>query len=156
MSYVTVHYGHNNVRYESPSPPSLPLSLSLFLSPSLSHPLPLTLPPSPTFPPSLAIFLSHSLSLSLSLSLSHSLSLPPSLADWKQRYAALMSISSIAEGCEKQMIPILEDVVTSILPYCQDSVSALVLHVVASTGIFNTMDYMALVASSTACFQYNT
>ncbi len=66
-------------------------------------------------------FNSSSLPLFLSLFLFHFL-----LADWEQRYAALMSISSIAEGCEKHMAPILNDVVTSILPYCQDPVSNMV------------------------------
>ena len=36
-----------------------------------------------------------------------------------------MAISAIAEGCEKQMIPILDEVITSVLPYCQDSVSVI-------------------------------
>jgi hypothetical protein len=45
------------------------------------------------------------------------------LGEWQHRYAALMAISAIAEGCEKQMMSILGDVITSVLPYCQDSVS---------------------------------
>lgn len=48
------------------------------------------------------------------------------VGEWQQRYAALISISSVAEGCEKQMIPVLSDVITSILPYCQDSVSSII------------------------------
>lgn len=36
-----------------------------------------------------------------------------------------MAISAIAEGCEKQMMGILEEVITSVLPYCQDSVSVM-------------------------------
>ena len=34
-----------------------------------------------------------------------------------------MAISAVAEGCEKQMVSILGEVVTSVLPYCQDPVS---------------------------------
>ena len=65
---------------------------------------------------------------SLSIALFHYYLLPPLLsffpsADWKHRYGALMAVSAIAEGCEKQMTPILNDVVTCVLPYCQDAVS---------------------------------
>lgn len=42
-------------------------------------------------------------------------------ADWHYRHAALMAISAIGEGCERQMSPILADVVGAVLPYCQDS-----------------------------------
>ena len=34
-----------------------------------------------------------------------------------------MAVSAIAEGCERQMMAILGDVINSVLPYCQDSVS---------------------------------
>ena len=40
---------------------------------------------------------------------------------WQYRHAALMAISAVGEGCEKQMNPILGDVVTAVLPFCQDS-----------------------------------
>ena len=43
--------------------------------------------------------------------------------DWHYRHAALMAISAIGEGCEKQMQPILGEVINAVLPYCQDSVS---------------------------------
>ena len=43
--------------------------------------------------------------------------------DWHYRHAALMAISAVGEGCEKQMTPILEEVVNAVLPYCQDRVS---------------------------------
>ncbi|OTF78453.1 hypothetical protein BLA29_005156 [Euroglyphus maynei] len=41
--------------------------------------------------------------------------------DWKQRYAALMAISALGEGCNKQMLPMLEQIVTAILPFIGDS-----------------------------------
>ncbi|XP_011405014.2 PREDICTED: importin-5 [Amphimedon queenslandica] len=56
--------------------------------------------------------------------LPHIISIIPKMltsADWKHRYGALMAVSAIAEGCEKQMTPILNDVITCVLPYCQDS-----------------------------------
>ena len=33
-----------------------------------------------------------------------------------------MAISAVGEGCEKQMQPILGEVVTAVLPFCQDMV----------------------------------
>lgn len=49
--------------------------------------------------------------------------LPPMLqhADWKYRHAALMAVSAIAEGCCKQMEPLLASVVDSILPFLEDA-----------------------------------
>lgn len=41
-------------------------------------------------------------------------------ADWKQRYAALMAISAIGEGCHKQMETILDDVMGVVLNYLKD------------------------------------
>jgi len=48
--------------------------------------------------------------------------IPPMLqhADWKYRHAALMAVSAIAEGCAKQMEPLLASVVDSILPFLED------------------------------------
>ena len=43
--------------------------------------------------------------------------------DWHCRHAMLMAISAVGEGCEKQVQPILGDVVQAVLPYCQDQVS---------------------------------
>ena len=40
--------------------------------------------------------------------------------DWRYRHAALMAISAVGEGCEKQMFPILGEVVNAVLPYVQD------------------------------------
>lgn len=40
--------------------------------------------------------------------------------DWRYRHAALMAVSAIAEGCAKQMEPLLASVVDSVLPYLQD------------------------------------
>lgn len=41
--------------------------------------------------------------------------------DWKQRYAALMAISALGEGCHKQMLPMLSQIVGVILPFVTDS-----------------------------------
>ena len=41
-------------------------------------------------------------------------------ADWRFRHAALMAISAVAEGCVKQMEPMLESVIGTILPFLQD------------------------------------
>lgn len=41
--------------------------------------------------------------------------------DWKQRYAALMAISALGEGCHKQMLPMLEQIVNVIIPFIGDS-----------------------------------
>eukprot|EP00111_Clytia_hemisphaerica_P019077 TCONS_00056356-protein len=48
--------------------------------------------------------------------------IPPMLehADWRYRHAALMAVSAIAEGCAKQMEPLLANVVDSVLPFLQD------------------------------------
>ncbi|XP_065645184.1 importin-5 isoform X3 [Hydra vulgaris] len=48
--------------------------------------------------------------------------LPPMLqhTDWRYRHAALMAISAIAEGCIKQMEPLLGNVVDSVIPFLQD------------------------------------
>ena len=50
----------------------------------------------------------------------HPLTLPPHTEDWHYRHAALMAISAVGEGCEKQMAPILGEVVSAVLPYIQD------------------------------------
>ena len=42
-------------------------------------------------------------------------------ADWRYRHAALMAVSAIAEGCAKQMEPLLASVVDSVIPFLQDS-----------------------------------
>lgn len=41
--------------------------------------------------------------------------------DWKQRYAALMAISALGEGCHKQMLPMLDQIVSVIIPFVGDS-----------------------------------
>jgi len=48
--------------------------------------------------------------------------IPPMLqhTDWRYRHAALMAVSAIAEGCAKQMEPLLASVVDSILPFLED------------------------------------
>ncbi len=41
--------------------------------------------------------------------------------DWKHRFAALMAISAVGEGCHDQMTPILPQIVDSIIPFLNDS-----------------------------------
>lgn len=41
-------------------------------------------------------------------------------SDWKQRYAALMAISAIGEGCHKQMEAMLEQVMAGVLNFLRD------------------------------------
>lgn len=41
-------------------------------------------------------------------------------SDWKQRYAALMAISSIGEGCHRKMEAILEQIVNGVLNFLND------------------------------------
>ncbi|EDV47806.1 importin-5 [Drosophila erecta] len=41
-------------------------------------------------------------------------------ADWKHRFAALMAISAIGEGCHKQMEAILDEVMTGVLNFLRD------------------------------------
>lgn len=41
-------------------------------------------------------------------------------ADWKHRHAGLMAVSTIGEGCHKQMEAMLEQIVDSILPFLRD------------------------------------
>ncbi|KAM7363450.1 karyopherin beta 3 [Cochliomyia hominivorax] len=49
-------------------------------------------------------------------------SLPAMLShsDWKQRYAALMAISAIGEGCHKQMEAMLDQVMSGVLNFLRD------------------------------------
>jgi hypothetical protein len=44
--------------------------------------------------------------------------------DWKHRHTALMAVSVVAEGCYKEMVKVLDQVVEFIIPFCQDSVSS--------------------------------
>lgn len=41
-------------------------------------------------------------------------------SDWKIKHAALMAVSAIAEGCAKQMEPLLPGIVASIVPFLAD------------------------------------
>ncbi|XP_036330351.1 importin-5 isoform X2 [Rhagoletis pomonella] len=41
-------------------------------------------------------------------------------SDWKQRYAALMAISAIGEGCHKQMEAMLEQIMAGVLNFLRD------------------------------------
>jgi len=45
------------------------------------------------------------------------------LDDWKQRHAALNTISALGYGCEKQITAMLEELLDMILPFCQDKVT---------------------------------
>lgn len=40
--------------------------------------------------------------------------------DWKQRYAALMAVSAIGEGCHKQMEAMLDDVMRGVIGFLND------------------------------------
>jgi ran-binding protein, putative len=42
-------------------------------------------------------------------------------ADWRHRYAAMMAVSAVGEGCHDQMLPILSKIVEGILPFLSDS-----------------------------------
>lgn len=55
--------------------------------------------------------------------LPHIISTIPSMLmheDWKQRYAALMAISAIGEGCHKQMEALLDDVMRGVIGFLTD------------------------------------
>ena len=41
--------------------------------------------------------------------------------DWKHRFAALMAISAVGEGCHDQIAPMLNQIVDAILPFLNDS-----------------------------------
>ena len=43
--------------------------------------------------------------------------------NWRERYASLIALSAIGEGCKKQLDDKLESMITSILPYLADQVS---------------------------------
>lgn len=43
--------------------------------------------------------------------------------DWRYRHAGLMAISAVAEGCKKQMEPLLKGIVDEILMLLTDQVS---------------------------------
>lgn len=47
--------------------------------------------------------------------------------DWKSRHAALMAISSVGEGCHKQMEAMLPQIMDGVLNFLQDPVRQLVL-----------------------------
>lgn len=41
-------------------------------------------------------------------------------SDWKRRYAGLMAISALGEGCHRQMLPVLQRIVDVITPFITD------------------------------------
>jgi len=43
--------------------------------------------------------------------------------DWKYRYAGLMAISAVGEGCHKQMEAMLPQIMSGVFNFLQDSVS---------------------------------
>jgi len=43
--------------------------------------------------------------------------------EWEQRYAGLMAVSAVGEGCSKQMEPLLPQIVDPILGFLRDPVS---------------------------------
>lgn len=52
------------------------------------------------------------------------------IANWRERYAALISLSAIGEGCKKQLDDKLENMVNSILPYLADQVHGVMYNVI--------------------------
>jgi len=46
--------------------------------------------------------------------------------EWDKRYAGLMAVSAVGEGCTKQMEPLLPQIVTPILGFLKDPVSNLI------------------------------
>lgn len=46
-----------------------------------------------------------------------------SVGNWKNRHAAIMGISTVGEGCKRQMEPVIEEIVNNVLPFLGDSVS---------------------------------
>uniref|UniRef100_A0A1I7YJ02 Importin-5 n=1 Tax=Steinernema glaseri TaxID=37863 RepID=A0A1I7YJ02_9BILA len=42
-------------------------------------------------------------------------------ADWKKRHAAIMGLSTVGEGCKRQMEPMIKQIIDEILPYVTDS-----------------------------------
>lgn len=40
--------------------------------------------------------------------------------NWKNRYAGIMGLSTVGEGCKRQMEPVIEDIVDNIIPFLQD------------------------------------
>lgn len=41
-------------------------------------------------------------------------------SDWHYRYAAMMAVSAVGEGCHDQMLPLLSQIVDGIIPYLRD------------------------------------
>ncbi|RDD39148.1 Importin-5 [Trichoplax sp. H2] len=55
--------------------------------------------------------------------LPHIVSVVPQMlqnGDWRYKYAGLMAISAVADGCQKQMMQLLTNVVMTILPFLKD------------------------------------
>uniref|UniRef100_A0A0N5AHD8 Importin N-terminal domain-containing protein n=1 Tax=Syphacia muris TaxID=451379 RepID=A0A0N5AHD8_9BILA len=40
--------------------------------------------------------------------------------NWKNRHAGIMGLSTVGEGCKRQMEPLIQDIVNNILPFLQD------------------------------------
>lgn len=45
----------------------------------------------------------------------------PCADDWRYRHAGLMAISAIGEGCYKQMEAVINEIVSTVLPFLTDS-----------------------------------
>ncbi|VDK72111.1 unnamed protein product [Litomosoides sigmodontis] len=43
------------------------------------------------------------------------------VGNWKCRHAAIMGISTVGEGCKRQMEPVIEEIVNNVLPFLGDS-----------------------------------
>lgn len=57
---------------------------------------------------------------------------------WQHRYGALLGLAAMAEGCHKQMLPLLQDILTVTLPFFQDS------HPRVRYGALNAVGQMGL------------
>jgi hypothetical protein len=48
--------------------------------------------------------------------------------EWNKRYAGLMAVSAVGEGCTKQMEPMLTQIVEPILNFLRDPVSLYLIY----------------------------
>jgi len=58
------------------------------------------------------------------------------LDDWKQRHAALNTISALGHGCEKQISAMLEELLDMMLPFCQDKVTLVFVKLLLTIVIY--------------------
>ena len=56
--------------------------------------------------------------------------------DWRYRHAGLMAISAVAEGCKKQMEPLLKSIVEEVLLHLTDQVQFFLITCFSSPCLF--------------------